>query len=100
MKTVLDLGCGTGIWARTMAAQYSNTNFIGVDINPPFAGDLQTAGNNNCRFVKANVEDTWDFAEGEASVDFVFGGPSLYQTDNHQYQVRIRRMHKALISAL
>lgn len=63
MKTAVDLGCGTGIWARTMAVQYPNTTFIGVDVNPPIEDKLETAENSNCRFAKANVEDQWTFID-------------------------------------
>lgn len=63
MKTAVDLGCGTGIWARTMAVQHPETIFIGVDINPPIEGKLETAENSNCHFVKGNVEDEWTFVD-------------------------------------
>lgn len=63
MKTAVDLGCGTGIWARTMAVQYPETTFIGVDANHPIEGELETARSSNCRFVKQNVEDDWSFVE-------------------------------------
>lgn len=68
-RMALDLGCGTGIWARTMAAQRPATQFIGVDVNPPIVGELETARNSNCRFVKANVEDNWDVVE--SPVDYI-----------------------------
>lgn len=64
MKTAVDLGCGTGVWARTMAVQHPKTAFIGVDVNPPIEGKLETAVNSNCRFVKSNVEDEWTFVDG------------------------------------
>lgn len=63
METAVDLGCGTGIWARTMAVQHPKTTFIGVDVNPPIEGKLETAENSNCRFVKRNVEDEWTFVD-------------------------------------
>jgi hypothetical protein len=54
-----------------MAARYPGTKFIGVDVNPPVEGELETAESNNCRFVKANVEGEWSFLDGPGTVDYM-----------------------------
>ena len=57
MKTVLDVGTGTGIWAIELAQAYPHVHVTGIDLsaiqpeNPP----------HNCKFLIANAEDDWTF---------------------------------------
>ncbi|KAI1965367.1 hypothetical protein LOZ58_001214 [Ophidiomyces ophidiicola] len=63
---ILDLGCGTGIWAMDMARQYPDADVYGVDLapiqpsNPPL----------NCAFYSPrDYESQWLL--GEESFDFI-----------------------------
>lgn len=47
-KKILDLGCGTGIWAIDMAHEFPHTEVVGVDLTPVPA-DLEAIP-PNCRF--------------------------------------------------
>ncbi|PVF98123.1 S-adenosyl-L-methionine-dependent methyltransferase [Serendipita vermifera] len=44
-KEILDLGCGTGIWALSMARQFPHTRVTGVDMAPTPLGDDQVPSN-------------------------------------------------------
>ncbi|KDQ21624.1 hypothetical protein BOTBODRAFT_26057 [Botryobasidium botryosum FD-172 SS1] len=44
-KAILDLGCGTGVWAVEMARQYPHCDVVGVDLAPVQSKDRP----DNCR---------------------------------------------------
>jgi SAM-dependent methyltransferase len=70
-QSILDVGTGTGRWAREMAAQFPRTTVIGLDIVPPLLdaegrADLRP---ENYAFVQANVLEGLPFPD--ANFDFV-----------------------------
>lgn len=87
-RLVVDMGCGTGLWGRTIARQHPAIQVIGVDLNPPMEGDL-----HNCHFTKANVEEPWTFIEGQGSVDLIFA--RLLTTAIRDWQVVIDHAFQA-----
>jgi len=65
-RSILDVGCGTGLWTREMAQQFSHAQIVGLDL------ELSHLANNNpanCQFVAANILQELPFAD--ASFDFV-----------------------------
>lgn len=71
---VLDVGAGTGRWAREIAIAFADANVIGVDINPPPVDEQAEAGGADLRpqnyvFVPGNVLEGLPFPD--ASFDFV-----------------------------
>lgn len=52
---VLDIGCGTGIWALQFAEQHPNSQVLGTDMSL-IQPDL---GLPNCSFVREDTEDEW-----------------------------------------
>jgi SAM-dependent methyltransferase len=71
---ILDVGTGTGRWAREVAPVFPKANVIGLDINPPPVDQKAEAGGEeqrppNYAFVPGNVLDKLPFAD--ATFDFV-----------------------------
>ncbi len=71
--SILDVGTGTGRWAREMAQLFPRTKVVGVDINPPAADEQAGAGLDlrppNYTFLAGNVLEGLPIADG--SFDFV-----------------------------
>lgn len=63
--TLVDLGCGSGLWAVEVANQYENTRVCGIDISP----NQPTLRPENLDFIIADVTKPLDFDDG--SVDLV-----------------------------
>lgn len=59
-RKVLDVGCGTGIWAMDFADSHPNSEVIGVDLSP-----IQPAWTPpNCSFLIDDVEEEWVYPSG------------------------------------
>lgn len=64
---VVDIGCGTGIWAIGFATQYPETHVTGVDITMPHPKSAPA----NCHFEVGDAEGDWSFASGP--LDLIYG---------------------------
>lgn len=58
--SILDVGCGTGRWAKEVAAQFTRANVIGVDIAPVTGMPEKLAP--NVMFLQANLLEGLPFA--------------------------------------
>lgn len=72
-RAILDVGCGTGRWAREMAAEFPDARVSGVDLVAPPA-DMAARDGDDARlgtysFVTANVLESLPFGGGD--FDFV-----------------------------
>ena len=65
---VLDLGCGTGIWAIDMADENPRASVFGVDLSPIQPEWVP----GNCRFHVDDYEDDWTYRDDER-FDYVHG---------------------------
>ncbi|KAH6839588.1 S-adenosyl-L-methionine-dependent methyltransferase [Chaetomium sp. MPI-CAGE-AT-0009] len=65
---ILDLGCGTGIWAIDMADEFPRASVYGVDLSPIQPEWVP----GNCRFHVDDYEDEWTYRADEA-FDYVHG---------------------------
>lgn len=81
-QRVLDVGCGTGIWAIDFADEHPETEVIGVDISPIQPEFVPP----NCRFELDDVTAAWTFPENYFDMIHVrcmFGSvadwPKLYE---------------------
>jgi len=73
-RSILDVGSGTGRWAREMAQLFPSARVVGLDVNPPPADTAAEAGVNeplppNYEFAAGNVLESIPFPD--ASFDFV-----------------------------
>ncbi|EXA36829.1 hypothetical protein FOVG_12710 [Fusarium oxysporum f. sp. pisi HDV247] len=64
-QNVLDVGCGTGIWAIDMADLHPSAEVIGVDLSPIQPNFIPP----NCRFEVDDINKEWTFAENK--FDFI-----------------------------
>jgi ubiquinone/menaquinone biosynthesis C-methylase UbiE len=72
--SILDVGTGTGRWAREMAQLFPQANVVGVDVNLPPADSLAQEGKgdalpSNYTFVTGNLFEGLPF--GDNTFDFV-----------------------------
>lgn len=74
-QSILDVGTGTGRWAREMAVEFPDANVIGIDVNLPPADETDEAHKSsslrphNYLFVPGNVLEGMPFAND--NFDFV-----------------------------
>ncbi|KAK4224498.1 S-adenosyl-L-methionine-dependent methyltransferase [Podospora fimiseda] len=65
---ILDLGCGTGIWAIDMADEHPRASVFGVDLSPIQPDWVP----GNCRFHVDDYEDDWTYRDDE-KFDYIHG---------------------------
>jgi SAM-dependent methyltransferase len=65
-QSILDVGCGTGRWAREMAQTFPRARVVGVDINqPPSGSDATSAvGQGDFNFTSGNALEGLPFPDG------------------------------------
>jgi ubiquinone/menaquinone biosynthesis C-methylase UbiE len=61
-QTILDVGCGTGIWAVEMSALFPQAHVLGVDVA---LSSLPRPLPSTCLFVQANVLEGLPFPDGQ-----------------------------------
>lgn len=80
---IMDLGCGTGIWALDVANKLPNGHVVGIDLAP-----IQPPnGPKNCDFYSSfdyeslweMGEDSWDIIHMQMGSGSVMSWPSLYR---------------------
>ena len=64
---VVDIGCGTGVWAITFATEHPESHVLGIDITLPQPKSVP----QNCSFTVADAEGDWSFAT--EPFDFIYG---------------------------
>lgn len=64
---VVDVGCGTGIWAIAFATEHPDSHVLGLDIALPQPKSTP----QNCSFVVADAESDWSFAT--EPFDLIYG---------------------------
>ncbi|KAG7409018.1 hypothetical protein LZL87_012045 [Fusarium oxysporum] len=64
-QNVLDVGCGTGIWAIDMADLHPSAEVVGVDLSPIQPNFIPP----NCRFEVDDINKEWTFPENK--FDFI-----------------------------
>jgi ubiquinone/menaquinone biosynthesis C-methylase UbiE len=75
-RAILDVACGTGIWARELAVQYPRARVVGFDYDrTPLERALEVLGPGgqfpaNFRFVEANMFERFPFEDGEFDYTF------------------------------
>ena len=69
---VVDMGCGTGVWAIAFATEHPDSHVLGLDITLP---QPTSAPPPNCSFAIADAEGDWSsFAtEPSSSFDLIHG---------------------------
>ncbi|KAL1962533.1 hypothetical protein VTN77DRAFT_9408 [Rasamsonia byssochlamydoides] len=81
---VLDLGCGTGIWAIDVANQFPNAFVLGVDLSPiqpkniPKNCDFYAPWDYECPWTSLG-ENYWDLIHLQMGAGSVASWPSLYR---------------------
>ena len=78
-KSILDLGCGTGIWAIDIAKQFPSAKVIAMDLTPP-----KVPGPSNVTFIQADIGLPWqlclfDYIHARMLMSAVGDWPSFLQ---------------------
>jgi len=89
-KTVLDAGCGPGIFVYEMAERFPEATVVGIDIDEERLARnrivAEKSGLTNCRFDVLNVTEAENFTEGE--FDLVLTLDNLEHIENDDLAVR------------
>ncbi len=93
--SILDVGTGTGRWAREMASLFPEANVIGVDVNVPPTDSQAKGGKDdllppNYTFVPGNLFEGLPFADG--SFDFVHMRLLIMAIPHEQWPQVIREL--------
>ena len=68
---VVDMGCGTGVWAIDFATEHPDTHVLGLDITLP---QPKSTPPPNCSFAIADAEGDWSsFATKSSPFDLIHG---------------------------
>lgn len=90
-REILDIGCGTGIWAVEVAEDNSNSQVCGVDISPVQDKFVPI----NCRFYLENVLEGLTFHDERFDLIQSRGiGPGIRDVDWPRYIREIWRLTK------
>ncbi|KAH8672146.1 S-adenosyl-L-methionine-dependent methyltransferase, partial [Tricladium varicosporioides] len=54
-KSILDIGCGTGVWAHAMALAHPNAHVTATDITLP----KETSHQSNLTYIQADADEVW-----------------------------------------
>lgn len=98
-SSILDVGCGTGRWAKEMALIFPNANVVGLDIKDP-SGDEpgQDPGSvfdlrpDNYAFVTSNILEGLPFPD--ASFDFVHQRLLFFAIPGDRWQFVINELSR------
>ncbi|KAL1953333.1 hypothetical protein VTO42DRAFT_2987 [Malbranchea cinnamomea] len=80
---ILDLGCGTGIWAIEMARRYKDAYVLGIDLapiqppNPPYNCEFQVPRDFEGLWTLG--ENSWDLIHLQMGCGSVSSWPNLYK---------------------
>ncbi|KAF0501130.1 S-adenosyl-L-methionine-dependent methyltransferase [Gigaspora margarita] len=86
---ILDIGCGSGVWIREMAALYPSSTFIGIDISPTFQSDTNPTP-SNASFQLCDIHNGLTFNDNTFDYvhqSFLNGGISKTQWEPHIDQI-------------
>lgn len=96
-SSMLDVGTGTGRWAKEMALAFPGANVVGMDIKEPAADERQAASAldlrpNNYVFVPGNVLEGIPFPD--ASFDFVHQRLLFFAIPADRWPVLMRELYR------
>ncbi|KAH7908542.1 S-adenosyl-L-methionine-dependent methyltransferase [Hygrophoropsis aurantiaca] len=78
IRNILDLGCGTGLWALEMASEFPEADVIGIDTTLPRI----SAPRENCRFMITDITTRFSFEDNSFDVVQMRIVPSLANREN------------------
>lgn len=81
IKTVIDLGCGTGQQTATLAERFPDASVLGIDASAEMLQRSNAFKRDNLDFKRLSTEEA--IAAGE-KWDLIFSNAALQWSDNHQ----------------
>ncbi|RYG46130.1 MAG: methyltransferase domain-containing protein [Chitinophagaceae bacterium] len=80
VKTVVDLGCGTGEQTSILSQKLSNAHITGIDSSEEMLKESERFVTQKVRFRKASIQD---FLNESSTCDLVFSNAALQWEDSH-----------------
>jgi len=100
-ESILDLGCGNGALARTLARRGHRAPYLGLDFSPPLLqeADSQPEG-FSARFVQANLASPgWLSDLQPASFEVIFAFAVLHHIPSAELRLALLKQIRTLLNA-
>ena len=102
-ESILDLGCGNGELARTLAKQGHRGSYLGLDFSLPLLRDAESMPEGfSAKFIQTDLTADWDDVVGEAKqspylFDMVFCFATLHHIPSTELRLDILQKVRRLL---
>lgn len=94
--TVIDIGCGCGLWVIDNANNFKNSVFIGIDIVNYFPNDKQKIPQNVNFYIYDFLKDDIHKIFGNNSVEFIYQRHMIVSYKFNDWDIAIKKIYNLL----